>query len=198
MNKFKLVALSIVATCTMCAHQVKAQDKPLTFGVKIGANLSSLAGDAKEMKSAIRYQIGLTADIALSNQLVLLTALNLQEKGLKNNSKQEDALKLSPVYMQLPIHLAYKLTLAQDLNLLVGAGPYLAYGLGGKTKGTSEKLFDSSMLKRLDYGAGASAALDFGKIGLGAGYDIGLNNISAPKGTKLKNRTAYVTLGYKF
>lgn len=200
MNNMKLTALVALATLTMSVRMTTAQEKPVTFGVKIGANLSSLGGDANEMKSAIKYQVGVSADIALGRNTYLLTGLNLQEKKVTNNGATSEISKLSPIYLQVPLHLAYKLPLSTDIKLLVGAGPYVAYGIGGNAKGTgmSDKVFSAELMKKLDYGAGATAALEFGKFGLGAGYDIGLNNVSEPKGTKLKNRTAYLTVGYKF
>lgn len=200
MNKIRLTAMAVLAASAMNTQTVMAQEKPIQFGIKAGVNLPSLSGDGKDFKSTIRYQFGVTADIALNNKMYVLTGLNFQNKVLKEESYKEEKLKMGLTYIQLPAHLTYKLALNDDVNLFVGAGPYIAYGIGGKTKGQQidEKTFDSARLKKLDYGAGATAVLAFGKLGFGAGYDIGLNNISAPKGTKLRSRTAYITIGYKF
>lgn len=200
MNKVKSAAMAVLALSLVNMKMTQAQEKPVQFGIKAGANLSALSGDVKGMKTAIRYQFGVTADIALSTNMYLLTSLNLQQKVLKKDISKESKLNMALTYVQMPLHLTYKLPLTEDINLLMGAGPYIAYGIGGKTKdyNLNEKTFNSTGLKNLDYGAGATAVLALGKLGIGAGYDIGLHNISAPEGTKLKNRTAYITVGYKF
>ncbi|MDR2954228.1 MAG: PorT family protein [Prevotella sp.] len=53
-------------------------------------------------------------------------------------------------------------------------------------------------LKRFDFGVGLGAGAEFGKIGVGLGYDFGLANISDESGFSIKTQNAYLTLGYKF
>ena len=93
-----------------------------------------------------------------------------------------------------------RIELAPNMKIVVSAGLYVAYGIGGKAKGNgkSENLFGNDKFKRLDYGVGGSVGLELGKFVITGGYDFGLNNISDTKGIKVKNRNAYMTLGYKF
>lgn len=104
------------------------------------------------------------------------------------------------MYLQLPAHLGYKFELAPNVKLVANAGPYVAYGIGGKAKGggNSEKIFGNNRFKRLDYGVGGGIGLELGKFIVGGGYDLGLNNVSDVKGMKVKTRNAYMTVGYKF
>ena len=200
MNRIKLSLVAVIAALTMGAGQANAQEKPITLGVKAGVNLSTFGGDMKDTKSAFKYQAGITADIHVTRNLYVLTGLEFQTKGAKYHSKSEASIKYNPMYLQLPVHLGYKVRLAPEMNFVVNAGPYVAYGIGGKAKGdgSSEAVFGDNKLKRLDYGVGGGIGVEFGKLCVNAGYDLGLRNISDMKSFDVKNRNAYMTLGYKF
>jgi len=192
--------VAVITVLTIGATQVKAQEKPVTFGVKAGVNLSTFGGDMKNTKSTFKYQVGITADIALTNNLYVLTGLDFQTKGSKYSPKSAPNIKYNPMYLSIPAHLGYKFELLPGTKLVINAGPYIAYGIGGKAKGdgNSEKIFGDNRFKRLDYGVGGGIGFEFGKFCVNGGYDLGLANVSDVKGNKIKNRNAYLTLGYKF
>lgn len=196
MNKIGLVLMAAIVALTISTGRVNAQDGPVTVGVKAGVNLSTLDGDVKHTKSVFKYQFGITADIALSNNLYVMTGLDLQTKGTKSKSD----IKYNPMYIQLPAHLGYKFSLSPSVKFVVNAGPYVAYGIGGKVKGdgNNEKIFGNNKFKKLDYGVGGGIGFEISKLCINGGYDFGLNDISDMKDVKVKNRNAYVTLGYKF
>ncbi len=200
MKKIKIVFAAALAVLALGAAQVQAQDKPVTFGIKAGANLSTLGGDLDDSKSVFKYQFGITADIALTDNLYLLTGLDFQAKGAEFKVAEGAKVEYNPIYLQLPATLGYKFDLGSDTRLVLNAGPYLAYGIGGKAKGAGEdlKLFNDEILKRFDYGVIGGVGVEFGRIAVGAGYDLGLGNISDVTGTKVRNRNAYLTVGYKF
>ena len=196
MKKIKIVFAATLVALTISAVQVKAQDKPVTFGVKAGVNLSTLGGDLKDSKYTFKYQAGITVDVLLVDHLYLMTGLDFQAKGAKLGG-----VKYNPMYLQLPAMIGYKFDLGANTRLVLNAGPYIAYGIGGKTKGGeagSQKLFKDDIFKRLDYGVVGGVGVEFGKFSIGAGYDLGLANISDVKGTKARNRNAYLTVGVKF
>jgi len=89
-------------------------------------------------------------------------------------------------YIQLPVHAQYKIDLG-GMKLLLQAGPYLGYGLGGKMnlenirggEKSSDK-FDIKMgsskdnqYKALDFGLGFGAGLQFGNLQVALGYQTG-------------------------
>jgi hypothetical protein len=195
MKKIKIVFAATLVALTVGATQVNAQDKPVTFGVKAGVNLSTLGGDLKDSKYTFKYQFGVTADIALTETVYIMTGLDFQAKGAKLGG-----IKYNPMYLQLPATIGYKFDLGGDTRLVLNAGPYIAYGIGGKAKGgeSSQKLFKDNIFKRLDYGVIGGVGVEFGRLAVGAGYDLGLANISDVKGTKARNRNAYLTVGVKF
>ncbi len=202
MNKTKLsfTVVALVAFITVFSNEAKAQENPVTFGIKAGANLSTFGGDLKDTKYALRYQVGITADVALTNNLYILTGLDFQTKGVKYNPKSAPNIKYNPMYLQLPVNIGYKFDLGSDIRLVVNAGPYVAYGIGGKAKSDGEKqsVFGKNKFKRFDYGLTGGVGVEIGRIAINAGYEFGLANISDTKGSKIKNRNPYLTVGYKF
>ena len=201
------IRTALIAIAVFVGMSASAQDKPLTFGVKGGMNLSNFSGKASENSDAkIGFNVGVTVDYAFSSDVYLLTGLEFTTKGAKWEEGDEK-LTLNPMYLQVPIHVGYKLTVAEDTRIVFHAGPYIAYGIAGKItakKGSlkeSENIFGSDEiqgLKRFDFGLGLGTAVEFGKFGIGLGYDFGLANIGRSSTFKLRNMNAYLTVGYKF
>jgi len=215
---------SLIAVALLLGISLNAQDKPLTFGVKAGMNLANFGGDGADgMDAKIGFNVGVTVDYALTQDLYLLTGLEFTMKGAKDKGSismiDEDFEVVSfegkqtcnPMYLQVPIHLGYKLAIDDNTKIVLHAGPYLAYGVGGKvnTKGTYTEagqafsidsdtdFFGKDKFKRFDLGLGLGVGAEFGKIGVGLGYDFGLLNI-ADGGDKVRNMNASLTVGYKF
>lgn len=210
----------LVAVALLIGVSANAQDKPLIFGVKAGMNLSNVSGDgAKGSDAKIGFNVGLTLDYALSQDLYLMTGLEFTMKGAKDEgSISEGGVSFTgketsnPMYLQVPIHIGYKFAIADNTNLVLHVGPYIAYGIAGKYKlegtgsveGISGQIkpevdfFSDNIAKRFDFGLGLGVGVEFGKFGVGLGYDLGLANISQNKDAKLRNMNAYLTVGYKF
>lgn len=203
MNKAKLSLLvAFIAVMASFSTRSFAQEKPVTFGLKAGVNVSTFGGSFGDAKSSFRYQFGVTADIALGNHLYLLTGLDLQTKGAKWDSGPASTLKYKPAYLQLPVTAAYKFDLGASTKLVVNAGGYAAYGIGGKAEENGGKdkrsIFGNDGFKKLDYGVIGGVGVEFGKIAVNAGYEYGLANINRGSGPKVTNRNPFLTVGYKF
>ncbi len=129
---------SLAAALLICASaSVQAQT---VFGVRAGVNLSTIshvdeAGEKQDTESIPSFQIGLTVDRPIAADFYLQPALLYSGKGFKQDggwlagSGNEFKAKVS--YVELPVNVLYKPHLGTG-NLLLGAGPYLAYGTGGK------------------------------------------------------------------
>lgn len=189
-----------VTAMVVCSGSVSAQDKFATFGVKAGGNFSSFSGDINKTNYVFKYQFGITADLALTENFYVITGIDLQTKGTKTKPKGAANVKYNPMYLQVPVHAAYKLNIGNNLKFVGEAGPYVAYGISGKVKGDGHKfnIFGDDKLKRFDFGVGAGVGVELGNIVVKGGYDFGLLNISDTKGTKIRNQNAYLTLGYHF
>ncbi|MBK5721413.1 PorT family protein [Dysgonomonas sp. Marseille-P4677] len=178
---------------------------PVSFGVKAGINLSEIQKIDDNVK--VGFNIGLTAELALPSNFYLMSGLEFTTKGTKGKNTIIDATgpmskaTYNAIYIQLPIHAGYKLDLVPGTKLVFRAGPYLAYGVGGKIKwditnyGESDFFNDHS--NRFDFGIGGAVGVEFSnKISVNLGADQGLTNIS--KDTSTKNRCAHISVGYKF
>lgn len=217
----------LIAVICLIAVAVNAQEKPVTFGVKAGVNLSNVNGDINENDAKFGFTAGVSLDYAFNPNVYLLTGLDFSMKGFKvsditvqgvSESITGD-LKLNLSYIQLPIHIGYKLDVAENTKVVFHAGPYLAYGVNGKWKAEaggekeSANAFtndaienDVPKLKRFDFGLGLGVGAEFGKIGVNLGYDFGLVNVVdkymfgdyGEVDASIKNMNGYLTIGYKF
>jgi hypothetical protein len=73
------------------------------------------------------------------------TGLNFISKGVKGNGVTDAwdvvDVTINQLYLELPLMVGARIHTASNFDLLFKGGPYLAYGVGGKTKidGVSEK-----------------------------------------------------------
>ena len=178
---------------------------PVSLGVKAGMNLSELQNVDDDNK--VGFNIGLTAELALPSSFYLMSGLEFTTKGTKgknvpvNVSGTKDKVTYNSMYIQLPIHAGYKLDLTPGTKLVFRAGPYLAYGVGGKIKSDAKQFEDQDFFgddtNRFDFGIGGAVGVEFlNKINVSLGADHGLTKVF--KDTKIKNRSAYISVGYKF
>lgn len=214
-----ILKTSLLAISLLIGVAANAQEQPLTFGVKAGMNLSNYGGDAENTDAKIGFNVGVTVDYALTQDLFLMSGLDFSIKGAKATEKDsfgtvevEYEYTSSPMYLQLPVHIGYKFEVSEGVKLNLHAGPYIAYGIGGKEKmkikgnvpgvdleaDEDVDLFGKDGLNRFDFGLGLGVGVEFGKFGVGLGYDLGLANISGESDYKLSNMNAYLTVGYKF
>jgi len=105
-------------------------------------------------------------------------------------------------YIQVPVHLQYKINIGGP-KLLIQAGPFLGYGLGGKFETnhsvTNFKMgrYEYDFIAR-DFGLSGGVGLQFGHIQIGAGYLLGIENISNRTNWRQKNTALSFALTYLF
>jgi hypothetical protein len=190
-----IIKSSILICMLLIGANVSAQSEGnWAFGLKAAAGFAQLYGDdAKGLDGKFGYGAGLFVEYTLENNVYFLSGLELAFKGAK-----EGSMTASPIYLQLPVHVGYKIGLSESVDLALHAGPYLAYGIAGKMKDTGyeEDFFDDGT-KRLDLEVGAGADLILSKsVRLGLSYDLGLTKIF--EGSDIKNRNFFISIGYNF
>ena len=228
---FTLITLSILHL-----SPVVAQDTRLEFGCKIGLNLSSLSIDNRgipdnRIKPGIN--LGFTGNYNFNKNLFLQTALTLSTKGARIKGEAplgfpewalvagntEPVLKSNQIYLQIPLQIGYNVSINSKTRLIFNAGPYLAYGIAGKTQLSAdilygdmidntpveEKTFSNRGLQKFDYGLAAGIGIDLGEVILQLNYELGLKNIGPINPTyfpfyenKYKNRNLSLSLAFKF
>ncbi|MDH6354813.1 hypothetical protein M2132_001144 [Dysgonomonas sp. PH5-45] len=200
----------VVAFALLVSVGASAQ-LPLSFGINAGMNLSNVGGDIDDTDAKVGFQVGVTADLALPMNFFLQSGLSFTTKGYKGNGfvlkdgvASDADITSNAMYLQLPIRAGYKLVSLPGLNLNVNAGPYFAHGIGGKTKYESRigdvknDTFSKYELKRFDVGLGFGVGAEITKFTVNLGYEFGLINISKVDVYDIKNRNAFLTVGYKF
>ncbi len=206
----KKLKLSLVIAFLGMISFVGAQTPSLS--IKGGLNMSNFYGDElndKSMKTG--FHIGLGADFEFAPNMAIQSGLFFSSKGAKYTYSSAE-LNATANFIQLPVHFAYKIDVTPGTKVVLHAGPYVAYGVGGKTKlSLSGKDLveadtfkdDSSIdafngLKPFDAGLGLGVGAEFGRILVDIGWDMGLTNLSRIDNADVKTQNAYISLGYKF
>jgi len=222
-TSLKIGLLLVVLLFTVVMN---AQNKVAVFGVRAGLNFSGMdemPKDDNDMSpyAKVGFNIGVTADFRLSDEIYLLTGLEYTVKGAKNKGfipEGEDAWGVyyddhifatnsNLGYLQLPLHVGYLWAINRDFRLMFHVGPYAAYALRGKIHRKST--YDDGAIEeetidffgvgvtKFDWGLGGGINLEYDRYVLGLGYERGLRNV-APDYNNGKNRNMFITLGYLF
>lgn len=172
------------------------------WDARLGVNFSNLTGDG-DTKALTGFTLGVGMDYGFSENWSLQSGLMISSKGWKYKEEGEK-MTFRPIYLDIPILAAYKFNISDNTKFVINAGPYLAFGLGGKAKygDVDYKLFksDEGDWKRFDLGIQYGIGLE-----LSEHYLINLtgqNGFICPwdvdEGDKPKNMTFSIGVGYRF
>lgn len=198
--------------------------------VSIGAQLGAVNSNPSykynvttqkfETEGKWSWQAGLMADIPLGEGgFRFMPELKYVNKGFNTNINTTIPILNQQVplvvtggtnlsYLELPVNFAYAADLGSG-KLIIGAGPYVGYGLGIKDdvkavvngqEVTIREVEYGTDIKRFDYGANAMLGyLLNGGLMLKANYSLGLADISNQgDGTEYKNRYFGISVVYFF
>ncbi|MEO5562201.1 MAG: porin family protein [Chitinophagaceae bacterium] len=217
-TKMMLLGALMILTCTNAFSQSKT-----TFGVRAGVNFHNIngkdgSGDKLENKITTGFNAGVNAEIPVGIDFYLQPGVLFTTKGADEVFNSENKVTLS--YIEVPINFLYKPDLGTG-KLLLGFGPYVGFGIGGKYKiangGTRDVKFQSEVttaeaiagqyafFKGFDAGANMLFGYEWANnfsVQLNAG--LGLVNIYPPVEnidpgkTSWKNTGFGLSLGYRF
>lgn len=218
----KIITCSALLLLLGFTSSVLAQ---VQFGVKGGLNISTLSNYNKHFndgslssvitpkidnKQKFGFNSGLIAQIGVPHtDFFIQPELLFSNLGGKVEEKykivvsdmeftNETKHSIHLNYLQIPIYAGYKFDMGVA-NLILGAGPYFAYGLW-----SSDDLFDDKEFKRFDAGISFMAGIELSKFQITAGYDCGVINKAKDKfwdnkkSYSLRNRNIKLSLGYFF
>ena len=232
-NLRKIVFLCVVF---VALTSVSAQTPEFQFGVKGGLNLSkAFANDASAMRRQAGYHIGGSVDYLITSIFGLQSGLFLSKQGSVidnlNSGKYDGGTpnfthSFNQLYLQMPLYVALRMNISNELNMSVSFGPYFGYGVGGKTKkklnsgqysdGSAETewvtfgdgVFDKDRpwlkgeyLNRFDFGVGTNAEIEYKKIIFGIGLEssiIDIMNRENDKELQYRNVNIRISVGYRF
>jgi len=166
--------------------------------------------------SRFNWQAGLVADLPLGEgNFRFMPELNFVNKGFQTNTSLSYLGQPVTVsgnsnigYVELPVNLGYAFDLGGP-RLILGAGPYVAYGVTGKNKfkaTVGESVVNtidsdvkfgsgSDQIKPFDYGANLFAGLLINSgLMLKVNYSMGVANISNAPEASYKNSSLGATL----
>lgn len=118
-------------------------------------------------------------------------------------------------YLQLPVMARFNWKIGNDIRFHVAAGPYIAWGIGGKSK---SRVSDFSLIdmtysnehssvnpfkgnlspRRFDWGATLQAGIEVKRVSLNVGYDLGLGKKYKYDDLEPKYQTFSFAVGYTF
>lgn len=207
----KTIIASMLVLFTFAAHS------QVSWNAKAGINMSRATSKGEvEMKPG--YQFGIGADYFFNDHWGVQSALILISKGFINKGEYyfppqiENPQKLKSydetenrVYIDLPVSLAYRFHISDNVRLIFNGGGYISYGIAGKftNKMTHE---DGSVTKykldsfrdgirKFDTGLTAGSSVEINnKYVIGLFGEWGLRSVVRQS----KNQTYGISLGYKF
>jgi hypothetical protein len=195
-----------IAIILLPGSNMKAQESAARFGVKAGINYSGQHG-VPSSQDKFGFNAGIIIDFRLSSHMYLLTGLEYTIKGAKSDDTPDKSGTFeTPTYLQLPLHAGYMFPVSREVRLVVHAGPYMAYGIGGKVKinkpaegGEKEIDYFGVGVGKFDWGLGLGVNAEYNSFLLGAGFDRGLRNFATGYNDgKARTKNFYMTLGYLF
>lgn len=213
-NKALLLAL------TTTAFALGAQAQSTTFGIRAGVNFQNINGktyDDKDLDNKLKtgFHIGVNAEIPVAPDFYVQPGVLFTTKGAK--SKDDDDIKVKLSYIEVPINFLYKPSLGAG-KLLLGVGPYIAFGIGGKVsdangkdtdikfknKITAAEYLQNPYVKRIDVGGNLLFGYELSsKLSAQLNAQLGMVKINpeiegvSNDNTKWKNTGFGISLGYR-
>ena len=219
-----LAALCLILACATTTQAQK-------ISIRGGYNMSSIkekvdnSSDGMfESKMRSGFHLGGLVDFSINKKLSFETGIGVTSKGTSFNMNELASLfapgatmemKVKTTYLEVPITLKYTQELNDNLDLFLQAGPYVGFGISGKTEismeldGDTETEEDdiiwgndeaNDMLTHLDAGLTFGGGMSIGSVLVGVSYDLGLNNNMAGSSSDYgwSNRVWKLSVGYTF
>jgi hypothetical protein len=217
--KTKLMATAVAAllSTALFAQKMTYDAGRTTFGLRAGVNFATINGkepngDKLENDINTGFHVGLNAEIPVGTGTYLQPGVLYSQKG----AEFEDSAELQLNYIEIPVNLVYKPVLGAG-RLLLGFGPYVGFGLGGKlkvdngaetdvefTKNYDINYVGRAQYKGIDGGANLLAGYEFSnKLSFQINAQLGLTQLTpGTDGTesrlKQKNTVFGISAGYRF
>lgn len=111
----------------------------ISWNAKVGMTMNNVT-KVEDSKMKLGYTFGVGVDYAFSDMWSVQSGLMFASKGTKidlsyseDGDTESDEYKINPVYLEIPILAAVKFPISDNMKFIVNVGPYVAFGLGGKT-----------------------------------------------------------------
>ncbi len=134
MTRLITIALVLFLSAPLAEAQVGNKGK-ISFGILGGVNFQTLtgldhSGDKLENGLLTGYHGGVNVLVQIAPEFYFQPGLLYSLKGAKSTSEPLTS-KIKASYVEMPLNLVYRGKLGNGY-VLVGFGPYIGYGIGGK------------------------------------------------------------------
>ena len=228
-TRIGLIAAIVLSTIFSQAQEKTSTTGGTSFGLRGGVNFQNINGkdeNGEKLKNDLLtgFNIGLNAEIPVGVDFYFQPGLLYSLKGAKSEDdilgqSFNTTLKIS--YLEIPLNFLYKPLLGTG-HLLLGFGPYVAFGVGGEAtfEGGGSSLTEKVKFKKtvsssdpndvvyirpMDAGANLLAGYEFSnRFSFQLNTQLGLVKINpeyegvSNDESSVKNTGFGISLGYRF
>jgi hypothetical protein len=187
----------------------------MTFGVKAGLNMANASvnfgGEKLTSDGIMGFHVGGILEMELTKEVYFQPGLLISQKGYELSDFDAS---MKPIFIEIPLNIGFRYhQKREDWGIFAQAGPFIGYGVAGKTEvgGESESIkfgsdegdgitTESDDLKPLDFGINAGLGFEYNNLFATLTYGLGFANLT-PGGdgdNGVKFNTIGISLGYKF
>ncbi|MBQ9440151.1 MAG: outer membrane beta-barrel protein [Paludibacteraceae bacterium] len=211
MKKRSIICLALAVLTMSAQAQIKwfstdQPDKRVTFGAHAGISVSNLTWKnfkGMETDPGIGFVLGGSVDIAIIKSLSVKTGFDIAHNRANYDmvtesysyARFEEEGTLGSTWIEAPIVPTYHLDINNDMQVQLGFGEYMAFGLGGninieermvylqsdrapRKEESDYPFFHNGNFSRFNYGVLLSAGVRWKNIYANLQYRIGLANIT--------------------
>ena len=211
MKKLFFAAIALVATSFAAQAQINPR-------IEVAANIARTVAkqqngaDATGLKVLPGFRAGLAAEIGIASGVYIAPGISFRQEGNKQEvptGQKTETVSNTLNYVSVPVNLGVRVPLTESLAISVEGGPAFSYGVSSSVRtlagiqGGIKAAYDAFKEKqynRFDMSINASAAIEFSKIYVRLGADLGMVNSFREATDKLssKNTSFFLGLGYRF
>ena len=172
----KSLKLLFIAAAVLISAAASAQEKKMHFGVKAGANFSTL--DYTDYKNNIDYQAGIVLQFNLPAWFSVEPDIMFHRTRVQDD---ENGRKQGLGYIDVPVNIQWGPRFLNDnMRVFLQASPHIGYAINKdiKTGGEEPKVFDWKNVNRFQYGAGVGLGVKIFAFQLSAEYTWNFGSIA--------------------
>ncbi|NLR92816.1 MULTISPECIES: porin family protein [Flammeovirga] len=195
MKYFKVI-LTLFTFIFLTSISSYAQEEDNTkVGVKIGANFSTIAGDATGVKTKTGLVIGLFAQIKGTENLVIQPELVYSSEGAQFDDNSGTQVNYN--YINIPV--LFKLYAnGQGTGLNFNAGPQFGFLANAKIKSGNTSETISDQISKIRFGLAFGMGVDINNIAFDLRYNLGLTNTVSKSDQFYPSNVIQLTAGLAF
>ena len=211
MKKLFFAAVALVATSFAAQAQINPR-------IEVAANIARTVAkdangsDVNGLKIHPGFRAGLAVEIGVASGVYIAPGITFRQEGNKQeltSNQKTETVSNTLNYISVPVTLGIRIPLSEGLAVSAEFGPTFSYGVSSSVRtlagiqGGIKAAYDAFKEKqynRFDMSINASAAIEFSKIYVRLGADLGMVNSFKEATDKLssKNTSFFLGLGYRF